>query len=181
MRKSWKFVAPCTALLLSLGPAQSQEIPSSLLQHSIVLSWSERRTFEPAGGVGMAHEDVVNGKGTIYLETAGHILSRVEMTVSASKDGKSLGDRSSVDSTTWTWSLDRQGLNGYTAYKGGVQRISISVHGRSGNCSIQSTYGKSKGNDRFVVLGWQNESYYLVTNRLAGSSCAIQSGNALSN
>jgi hypothetical protein len=101
--------------------------------------------------------------------------------VSASKDGKSLGDRSSADSTSWTWSLDRQGLSGYTVYKGGVQRLSISVRGRSGNCSIQSTYGKSQGNDRFVVLGWQNEPYYLMTNRLVGSSCAIQSGNALAN
>ena len=181
------FIAVWAALLLPLNPARAEEIPGNLLGHSIIISWSEQRAWQPADKVGLAHEDVVKGKATIYLVGPENISGQVQRTVSASKDGKNLGEKqfsnetASGKSKSWTWSFDHQTLNGYDVNTGGVQRLSISFHGRFGNCSIQSVYGKPNGERRFVTQGWNNDAYYLISNRLLSSSCAIYPGNALAN
>jgi hypothetical protein len=128
----WRSLYVGLPLFFQILPGTAAEAPAKVRGHSIALKWTEARSFQPTGDVGLSHQDNVVGKANIYVSAAGRVFSRVQQNIAATKDGRALGDRSyssddvSGAAKVYYWEFEDRTLVGDSVGAEGVNRISVS-------------------------------------------------------
>jgi hypothetical protein len=82
-------------------PASAEETPAPLLGHSVILNWTETRSWQPAGDGGVAHHDSVIGLASAFISKQGSVSGRYSSDVSANVDGKLATNSLSFESGHW--------------------------------------------------------------------------------
>ena len=183
--RSRSTILVCGIVVLYSASLADAEVPTPLRERSVLLNWTEERSFDPVNGQGIEHQDVVEGNAIIYLGALGHIFSRIRSLVSPSQDGHSLGQATSsneiVSGATKDaiWQIAGHSLEGSIKFKGGVERISVSLDNEFRSCKMTIQYRKPSDSTRVIMEGWRNDLYYLTASALKLTTCSIRQGNAL--
>ncbi len=177
-------IALTILLLTPANTARSENGPPSwLLGKSVVLQYTEARSFEPVEpGLGRAHDDTVEFEATIYISDRGRIFAKVQRTVH-SISSRSFDLLKSPDQTSEgsDWIFEGElllGLNKFgAAQNAAVKRVEVRFNVHSQSCAMTLAYARPEGSDAKIFDGWHGERYYLRRYRLTSSACEVKAGN----
>jgi len=156
-------------------PASAEQTPAPLLGHSVILNWTETRSWRPAGDGGVPHRDTLAGSASAYLGKEGSVAGKYRSDVSVNVQGKPVTNSLSFEGGHWRF--DGHALVGDYVSAQGVMRISITFSNGFKDCSLAIIYGKPKGMPAFVVEGWMKEHYLLESASVTAQKCSVQEGN----
>ena len=174
---------------LAPGVADLSSGPSNwLLGKSIILQYTEARSFEPIQlGQGVAHDDTVDSRTSIYISDRARIFALGQRKISAftvkGQPSRSFSLIKSPDkkSEGSDWRFEGNTLYGfYTLGKdqaASVKRMAVHFSLDTQTCVVTIAYARPEGSEEIIVQGWHQEFYYLRHYELTSSSCEVKIGN----
>jgi hypothetical protein len=168
------------------GSAEAENgAPKWLLGKSVVLQYTEARSFEPVEpGRGWTHEDTVDSRAIVYISDRGRIFAQAQRTVATARGNRSFNLTKSPDmaSPDSDWRFDGETLIGLTKHgeerSSTVKRVAVQFRRDSQICSIAVTYARPQGSETVLMEGWSGDYYYLRRHELTSSTCELKTGNA---
>jgi hypothetical protein len=161
------------------------DAPKWLLGKSVVLQYTEARSFEPAEpGRGWTHEDTVDSRAIVYISDRGRIFAQAQRTVATARGNRSFSLTKSPDITSPAsdWRFDGETLLGLTKHgedrSSTVKRVAVRFRPDSQICTILVTYARPQGSGTVLMEGWSGDYYYLRRYELTSSTCEVKAGNA---
>jgi len=156
------------------GPSRAEQIPTALRGNSIILRWSEMRTWKRLEGrrAGQLFEKEFSASVTLYVSSQGRIFSKMERSSGQPVSNEISG---STDNVLQHWDFERDALVGYiTAFERGVRRLQVDFSGRFDACSMSYVYGKLGGKEPVIS---DKGNLELVDFKVIAQACSVQKGN----
>lgn len=178
---------PLTILFFALPSSADAENgpPNWLLGKSVVLQYTEARSFQPVEpGRGWTHEDTVDSRAIVYISDRGRIFVQAQRTVATARGNRSFSLTKSPDITSpdSDWSFEGEALFGLTKHgqdrSSAVKRVAVRFRRDSQICTISVTYARPQGSGSVLMQGWSGDYYYLRRHELTSSTCELKAGNA---
>ena len=166
------------------GSAEAENgAPKWLLGRSVVLQYTEARSFEPVEpGSGRPHDDTVDFRTIIYISSRGRIFAQSQSAVTTAYGSRSYNLIKSPDAATQgsDWRFEGETLLGLNKMgdDASVERVGVRFDHYSQTCTMTLAYARAKGSEGMVLPGWHGEHYYLRRHQLTSSVCELKAGNA---
>jgi hypothetical protein len=163
--------------------------PKRLLSKSVILKYTETRSFEPIeSGQGKAHDDTVDSRTYIYISDRARIFALGQRNIIAftlkGQPSRSFNLVKSPDmkSQGGDWRFEGNTLYGFStlgrAQSASVKRIAVRFNPDTQTCTATIGYARPNGYKEIITEGWRRgELYYLRHYDVTSSSCEVKSGN----
>jgi hypothetical protein len=179
-------------IILSLAPSVAKadsSPPKWLLGKSVILQYTETRSFEPVElGQGKAHDDMVDSRTIIYISDRARIFALGQRNITAftlkCQPSRSFNLIKGPDmkSQGGDWRFEGNMLYGFStlgrAQAASVKCIAVRFNPGTQSCTATIGYAHPNGYKEIITQGWwHGELYYLRHYDVTSSSCEVKTGN----
>lgn len=171
------------AVIVTSTAALAQNAPPELRNKSVVVSWTENRSFRKASEQAF-HDQALPRSMSVYISSAGRPFTRM-----ATSPGRRAGSVDFVGASgasnargVRVTSFGSHSMSFTSSMTGGARQITVQFVGGNSSCTANVVMAKQAGGDiirsKSYVTGEQLEIRSVTA---SGASCSIRDGNVFAN